>query len=146
MTKHIAILDENDKVLYGTPAYTYSPLVFEERFPTTLYRWRLHLTPREVEKLRMTQQAQRRSSLFLVGIAIGVILIGIFVLLVAMSKERRANQLKSEFISNVTHELKTPLSLIRMFAELLALGRAPQKETSQEYAEIITRESDRLGA
>jgi two-component system phosphate regulon sensor histidine kinase PhoR len=43
----------------------------------------------------------------------------------------------------VSHEFKTPLSLIRMFGELLALGRAGAG-SAKEYAEIITRESDRL--
>src|SRR5262249_9711888 len=56
-----------------------------------------------------------------------------------------ANQLKSDFISNVSHELKTPLSLIRMFGELLALGKVKTPEKGTEYAEIITREAERLG-
>jgi two-component system phosphate regulon sensor histidine kinase PhoR len=72
------------------------------------------------------------------------ILGGIGFLLYAIRKERRANQLKSDFIANVSHELKTPLSLIRMFAELLALGKLKTPEKGREYAEIITRESERL--
>ena len=38
----------------------------------------------------------------------------------AIRRERRLNELKSEFISNVSHELKTPLSIISMFGEMLA--------------------------
>jgi two-component system phosphate regulon sensor histidine kinase PhoR len=58
--------------------------------------------------------------------------------------ERRASRLKSDFIANVSHELKTPLSLIRMFAELLATGKHKGERVGREYASIITRESDRL--
>jgi two-component system phosphate regulon sensor histidine kinase PhoR len=63
----------------------------------------------------------------------------------AIRRERRANELKSEFISNVSHELKTPLSIISMFGEMLATGRTKSPEQSHEYAEIIWRESVRLG-
>jgi two-component system, OmpR family, phosphate regulon sensor histidine kinase PhoR len=143
-SKYIAVLDDRGKIIYGTPADTYDPFVFEERFPTTLYLWRLQITPREVKVLRQDARAQGRYNLVLVIIAVSIILIGILVLLIAVRKERKANRLKSEFISNVTHELKTPLSLIRMFGELLALGRASGRETTREYAEIIIRESDRL--
>src|SRR5262249_8452060 len=51
---------------------------------------------------------------------------------------------KSEFISNVTHELKTPLSIITLFGEMLANGRTKGPEQANEYAEIIWRESVRL--
>jgi two-component system phosphate regulon sensor histidine kinase PhoR len=143
-TKHIAVLDETGKIVHGSPTETYGPFVFEGRFPTTLYLWRLQLTPREVKVLRRQAVAQKAYNIGLVGLAVGVILVGILVLVVAVRKERRASELKSEFISNVTHELKTPLTLIRMFGELLALGRTTDKETHREYAEVITRESDRL--
>ncbi|HEX6838675.1 MAG TPA: HAMP domain-containing sensor histidine kinase, partial [Polyangia bacterium] len=72
------------------------------------------------------------------------ILAGIGFLFYATWKESRANQLKSDFISNVSHELKTPLSLIRMFGELLAMGKLKSPEKGKEYADIITREAERL--
>jgi two-component system phosphate regulon sensor histidine kinase PhoR len=54
-------------------------------------------------------------------------------------------QLKEDFISNVSHELKTPLSLIRMFSEMLVTHRVKSDEVRQEYYSIIHSESDRMG-
>jgi signal transduction histidine kinase len=52
--------------------------------------------------------------------------------------------LKEDFISNVSHELKTPLSLIRMFSEILVLGKVKNDEKKREYYGIIHNESERM--
>jgi two-component system phosphate regulon sensor histidine kinase PhoR len=54
-------------------------------------------------------------------------------------------RLKEDFISNVSHELKTPLSLIRMFSEILVTGRIKSEEAKKEYYAVIYNESDRMG-
>ncbi|UCD37355.1 MAG: PDZ domain-containing protein [Fidelibacterota bacterium] len=54
------------------------------------------------------------------------------------------NRLKSYFVSSVSHELKTPLTSIKMFAELLRSKKKPGARQSQEYLEIIEGESERL--
>ncbi len=54
------------------------------------------------------------------------------------------NKMKSLFVSNVSHELKTPLTAIKIFAELLKEKAGFESERSQEYLEIIGGESDRL--
>lgn len=143
-TNSIAVFDEQGRALYGRPVSGGDRLTFQDRFPTTLYKWRLQISPRQIGSLSQQAWTRQLSDVALVGSAVGVIWVGMLVLLVAVRKEQRANQLKSEFISNVSHELKTPLSLIRLFGELLASGRSKDEATSQEYAEIITRESDRL--
>ena len=51
---------------------------------------------------------------------------------------------KTSFVSNVSHELKTPLTTIRMYAEMLAEGRVSDGEKRTHYLHVITRESQRL--
>ena len=62
----------------------------------------------------------------------------------SVNREMELARLKSDFVSNVSHELKTPLALIRMFAETLELGRVRSAEKAQEYYTVMRRESERL--
>ncbi len=139
------VIDRDGDPVYG---YRFSGVpaqdVVELPFRDTLNQWRLRVAPRDAKLL--ASRASRRATLdvILIAAALGVILAGFFVMLWNVRRERRLSELKSEFISNVSHELKTPLSLISMFGELLSMGRTRSPEQATEYAEIIRRESVRL--
>jgi signal transduction histidine kinase len=61
-------------------------------------------------------------------------------------RARELAQLKSDFVSTVSHELKTPLTSIRMFAEMLEQGVARGDPAKQaRYQSVIVQESQRLG-
>lgn len=53
-------------------------------------------------------------------------------------------EIRSQFAASVSHELKTPLTAIRMFAETMRLGRIKDDETRHEYLDTIVNESERL--
>ncbi len=53
-------------------------------------------------------------------------------------------QLKADFVSNVSHEMKTPLALLRMFGEMLSLGYERDEHERRRYHQIIVQESQRL--
>ncbi len=59
-------------------------------------------------------------------------------------REGRLAEMRAEFVSSVSHELKTPLTSIRMFAETLAMGRSQDPDTERQYLETIVNESRRL--
>ncbi|MHC4828957.1 MAG: sensor histidine kinase [Planctomycetota bacterium] len=73
------------------------------------------------------------------GLAIGAI-----VMTLAIRKEMLEAQLKSGFVTTVTHELKTPLTSIGMFAEMLLMGRVEDEAEEKECLEIIVKETGRL--
>lgn len=54
------------------------------------------------------------------------------------------NTLKSYFVSSVSHDLKTPLTSIKMFAEMLLAGKNLPGKRAKEYLQIIEGESERL--
>lgn len=60
-----------------------------------------------------------------------------------VTEMRRLQQLRSEFVANVTHELKTPLTSIRGFIELLKSGDRDE-ETRQYFYEVLDIEAERL--
>lgn len=62
----------------------------------------------------------------------------------ALSREWRQAKLKSEFASHLSHDLRRPLTSIRMFSEMLSNDRVPSEEKRQEYYRIISEESDKL--
>jgi len=59
---------------------------------------------------------------------------------------RQAEQMRQDFVANVSHELKTPLAVIKSSVETLVDGAAEEPETRGEFLAQITRESDRLEA
>jgi len=113
-------------------------------FPRIFQAWRLGIVEHQPAALR--RLALYNVILFPVvnALMILAIIVGVFIMLRGTARELEFSQLKSDFVSNVSHELKTPLALIRMFAETLEMGRAKSPEKVQEYYRIIMRESERL--
>jgi len=74
-------------------------------------------------------------------LAIGI---GSWLIVADLNHHLRIARQKTDFVSNVSHELKTPLTSIRMFSELLAEGRVANAERQRSYLNIITAETARL--
>lgn len=75
---------------------------------------------------------------------LGAMLLGILLILRDIARERYLGQLRSDFVSNVSHELKTPLTSIHVFAESILLDRVKSSTDQKEYLKIILKETERL--
>ena len=80
----------------------------------------------------------------LVGFSLITVLFGSFFMFRFLSEEQKLLFMKANFLSSVSHELKTPLTSIKMFAEMMARGRVQKPEKIQEYSSLIGKESTRL--
>lgn len=90
---------------------------------------------------------ERRTRRILVTVAVGVLFLltlgGIGFMRRAVRRERAARRLRDDFIANVTHEVRTPLTSVLMHAEMLADDDlAPERK--QTYARIVHAEGARL--
>ena len=143
--RRIVVLDEMARPIVGQVfGARDARFVYEASFGKTLYAWRVQMLPRNVEDLQAQAKTERLLGVLLVPLATAIIAVGLAIVYLVVAAERRASRLKSDFIANVSHELKTPLSLIRMFGELLSTGKHKDAASARDYAEIITREADRL--
>ena len=53
--------------------------------------------------------------------------------------------MRADFMSSVTHDLKTPITSIQAMSETLSRGRLRDPQAQQEYAAVVTHEATRLG-
>jgi len=87
-------------------------------------------------------------SYYLLLVVIGLSIVGIIaaavVTLRTVSGELKLAKRTSDFVSSVTHELKTPLTAIRVFVETLQDGRVRDDEERDECLAVIAKETDRL--
>lgn len=77
-------------------------------------------------------------------LTIGATLLAAYLLLRDVNREVQMAEMRSHFVASVSHELKTPLTAIRMFAETLVMGRAGGEQQTSEYLRTIVNESERL--
>lgn len=61
-----------------------------------------------------------------------------------IEKERRIEKMRSDFISSASHELKTPIAVIRGYAEGLKMNIDRENDSAAEYCDIIMHEADRM--
>ncbi|MBH5318496.1 PAS domain S-box protein [Paenibacillus sp. GSMTC-2017] len=69
---------------------------------------------------------------------------GVLLVLQDVSAIRRLERMRSEFVANVSHELKTPITAVKGFAETLLGGAVKDEETTRSFLQIIYDESERL--
>ena len=118
-----------------------SPALFYRQFPLP---WRLLVSHREINALEQTA----RREIFFYGVLLTVIavlmLLGAVLIARDISRESETTRLQTEFVNNISHELKTPLTLIRLYGETLQRKENLPAEDKRKSYEIITKESERL--
>ncbi len=143
----VALLDDNARpVAVSRPGFQGDwkhPFVAAE-LGESLPHWEMAvylLNPGQAAEAARTLRFMLGSLIGLLVLAIGV---GGWLIVADLKRQLALARQKTDFVSNVSHELKTPLTSIRMFAELLAEGRVSDPHKSRSYLNIISAEASRL--
>ena len=108
-----------------------------------LPHWEAALYLQRPEQLQESARNVRRTLILLIAAALAAIAFGGWAVFADARRQLALAQKKTDFVSNVSHELKTPLTSIRMFAELMQSGNLAAEKRGQ-YLRIIMAESERL--
>lgn len=69
---------------------------------------------------------------------------GIIAVLHDITEQERLEKMRREFVANVSHELKTPLTSIKSYTETLLDGALDDRETAESFLEVVNSEADRM--
>jgi signal transduction histidine kinase len=143
----VALLDDTAKpVALSVPGFR---AVWKRPFVATevgeaLPHWEVAVYLLDPAKLTQAARNIRLTLGLLITTMVLAIGAGSWLIVSDLNRQLTLARQKTDFVSNVSHELKTPLTSIRMFSELLAEGRVTDPAKQRSYLRIITAEAARL--
>jgi signal transduction histidine kinase len=156
----LAVLDEHGRQVTGVMAgvaasatarrpfsmFFFDPLLVELSAPADLPRrsWTVEVAVGSDPTVEEALRGGNRT-LVLGALAAGTLALGALMTARAVRASARLAELRSDFVSSVTHELKTPLATIRAVGDTLVRGRLASPEAVGDYAKLLVQESKRLG-
>ncbi len=104
----------------------------------------LHERTRQRLQVEFFQPSERVAEVSLVPLVHREALQGLVVVLYDITELKRLERMRRDFVANISHELRTPVTAVKGFAESLLEGALEDPETVREFAGIIAQEADRL--
>jgi signal transduction histidine kinase len=143
----VVLFDDNGKPTAMTaPNFSISkqrPFVATE-IGEVLPHWKIAVYQLNPAQLNQAARTARLTLGLLIALLVLAIAVGSWVIVHCLRQEITLARQKTDFVSNVSHELKTPLTSIRMFAEMLAEDRVAEPDKRRQFHQIIASEASRL--
>lgn len=143
----LAVLDDRGRPVAtqpdGAPAREWKRPFVASEIGEILPHWEAALYLASPHAIAEGARGLWRTLAFTIAGAVALIALGGWLVVADARRQLALAQQKTDFVSNVSHELKTPLTSIRMFAELMH-DRPQPAEKQGRYLRIITAEAERL--
>ncbi|HEY3885107.1 MAG TPA: HAMP domain-containing sensor histidine kinase, partial [Vicinamibacterales bacterium] len=155
----LAVRDDRGRTIASTAQETLAGITTERQFPLMFFdptlvavvqpaglpraQWSVAVTRASDATFAAAIHAADRS-LVLTAVAAVSLAIGLVMIARAVNAGARLSALRTEFVSTVTHELKTPIASIRAIGDTLASGRISSPDGQREYAQLAVQEAKRL--
>lgn len=157
MTDGIIAFDSKGNIIHVNPgAMTFLNRVrLEESLDEFIREYKLDVTSEEIYK--KTEELNDKKLILKLGDRIMKIGFAVFsetdeskegciVILRDVTEQQKLDNMQKEFVANVSHELKTPLTSIKSYTETLGSGMVEDKETERQFLAVIESEVDRMSS
>lgn len=143
----VTLLDDGGKPVVTTnPQFAVArqrPFVISD-IGEVLPHWKIAVYQLDPTQLDQFARTFRLTMGLLIALLVLAIAVGSWIIVHCLRQELTLARQKTDFVSNVSHELKTPLTSIRMFAEMLAEDRVAEPDKRRQFHQIIASEASRL--
>ena len=121
-----------------------APMTARTNFVGNFPPWSLELYQQNPPLFETLLTSRRGIYLYMFILLAGILLFGLTLTIRIVSHEIELGKMKSDFVSTVSHEFKSPLTSIRQLSEMLQTGRVPSEERRQRYYDVLLEQSERL--
>jgi len=134
------------RVLLSRGAQPAGPVTLNATFADNFPPWLIEFHQRpQSPYVRLFASSQSRY-LYMFLLIASILVFGLILTVRAVSHELELARLKSDFVSTVSHEFKSPLTSIRHLAEMLQAGSVPSEERRRRYYDVLVEQSSRLSS
>ncbi len=138
------VTDEQGKIIAGLPMSQRARLTIQEKLAGGFPPWVITLFHQDRTVLEELLSSRRSIYVVTLLLVLALLIAGGSLLWRIMAKELELANLQSDFVSMVSHELRSPLTSIRQLAEMLQTNRVPSEERRTQYYDVIVQQSERL--
>ncbi len=139
----IVHISANGDVLYSVPRDGAGP-ASARTFNAAGLSWNIAVEPKDAAGFYAAMNRRTNFYLGMLSLVVLSLLSGGYFIARTVRRELEVARMKSEFVSTVSHEFRSPLTGIRQLGEMLARDRITDESKRHQYYELIVRESERL--
>ncbi len=138
------LYNESRELLSGIKSNNPDEIRVTDVFPPYLPSWSLVLTREPTGMLTTFLKASSGIFIYIFLFIVVVLLLGLFFTLQIINRELVLSKMKSDFISTVSHEFKSPLTSVRQMTEMLFDERIKSESRKKEYYAVMLEQTERL--
>jgi signal transduction histidine kinase len=139
-----AVKARDGSVILASENPSTGPVTIRTNFASNFPDWTLEFHQAPPHLIKSFLLSRRGLYFFVFLLIAGILIFGLVLTIRSVSHELELARMKSDFVSTVSHEFKSPLTSIRQLAEMLQSGRVPSEERRQMYYDVLLEQSERL--
>ncbi len=138
------VMDREGKYILSSDVLPAGSINSQANFIGNFPDWQLELYQQDPQLFETFLTSKRGVYFFMFLLIGGILIFGLILTVRTVSRELELARMKSDFVSTISHEFKSPLTSIRQLAEMLQSGRIPSEKRRQKYYDVLVEQSERL--